>query len=145
MRVLSSLVVPAAASILSTALLWSFIGPAMSQTEPRAAGVTPLSGVVVSAPRQLDRPKTPVQRAVARSNVSARTSIASASDPPDGRRDTLATTTGNCSTTTWPTVSPVQCTKPLARNYVDCTERVVASGARPSDAWWWCSNQAFKN
>ena len=145
MRVLSRLVVPSAVAILSTVLLSSLIGPAMSQTEPRVAGATSLPGVVVGAPRQLNRPKEPGQRAVARSTVSARTSIASASDPPDGRRDILATTTGNCSTTTWPTVSPVQCTKPLARNYVDCTEHVVASGARPSDAWWWCSNQAFKN
>jgi hypothetical protein len=57
----------------------------------------------------------------------------------------LATTTGNCSTTTDFTVSPMPCTKPGARNYVECTERVAKNGARASDAWWWCTNQGFKN
>jgi hypothetical protein len=145
MRISSSLVAPSAVAILSTALLWSLAGPAMSQTEPRVAGVTSLPGVVIEAPTQLDRPKAPGQRAVARSTVSPRTSIAAASDPPDGRRDTLASTTGNCSTTTWPTVSPVQCTRPWAHNYVECTEMVLRNGSRPSDAWWWCSNQGFRN
>jgi hypothetical protein len=57
----------------------------------------------------------------------------------------LATTTGNCSTTTDFTVSPVPCTKAGARNYVECTERVAKNGARATDAWWWCTNQGFKN
>jgi hypothetical protein len=56
----------------------------------------------------------------------------------------LATTTGNCSTTT-DIFSPVQCTKPLAHSYIECTEMVRKNGSRPSDAWWWCSNQGFKN
>jgi len=145
MRISSSLVAPSAVAILSTALLCSLTGPAMSQTEPRVGGVTSLPGVVVEAPKQLDRPKKPRQRAIARSTVSPRTSVASASDPPVYGRVTLATTTGNCSTTTWPTVSPVQCTKPVARNYVECTEMVARNGSRSSDAWWWCSNQGFKN
>ena len=42
-------------------------------------------------------------------------------------------------------VSPVQCTKPFARNYIECTEMVTKNGNRSSDAWWWCSNQGFKN
>jgi hypothetical protein len=57
----------------------------------------------------------------------------------------LATTTGNCSTTTDFTVSPVPCTKPGARNYVECTERLSKTGTRSNDAWWWCTNQGFKN
>jgi hypothetical protein len=57
----------------------------------------------------------------------------------------LATTTGNCSTTTWPGVSPVQCSKPYAHNYVECTEMIRKIGSRPADAWWWCSNQGFKD
>lgn len=145
MRMSSSLVAPSAVAILSTALLCSLTGPAMSQTGPRVGGVTSLPDVVVEAPKQLDRPKKPGRQAVARSTVSPRTSVASASDPPVYGRDTLATTTGNCSTTTWPTVSPVQCTKPWAHNYVECTEMVVKGGNRASDAWWWCSNQGFKN
>jgi hypothetical protein len=56
----------------------------------------------------------------------------------------LASTTGNCSTTT-DSFSPVQCTKPLAHSYVECTEMIAKSGARPNDAWWWCTNQKFKN
>jgi hypothetical protein len=56
----------------------------------------------------------------------------------------LVTTTGNCSATTG-VVSPVPCTKPVAKNYVDCTEKVSKNGARPSDAWWWCTNQGYKD
>jgi hypothetical protein len=141
----SSVVASSAVVILSTALLCSLTGAAMSQTEPRVGGGTLLPNVVVGAPKQLDRPTKPRQGAVARSTVSSRTSIASASDPPVYGRVTLATTTGNCSTTTWPTVSPVQCTKPFAKNYVECTELVTRNGSKSSDAWWWCSNQGFKN
>jgi hypothetical protein len=57
--------------------------------------------------------------------------------------ESLATTTGNCSTTTG-VVSPVPCTKPPAQSYVECTERVTKIGAKPSDAWWWCTNQGYK-
>jgi hypothetical protein len=58
---------------------------------------------------------------------------------------TLATTTGNCSTTTWPVVSAVQCTKPHAHSYTECTEAVRKGGNDSSGAWWWCSSQGFKN
>lgn len=131
-------------SLFVASLACGLSGTAMSQTEPPSGGVTSLPGVVVGAPKQLARPQKPGPRPVVRT-VSLRTSTASASDAPVYGRDTLATTTGNCSTTTWPTVSPVQCTKPVARNYVECTEMVAKSGARPSDAWWWCTNQGFKN
>jgi hypothetical protein len=133
-------------SLFVAGLLCGLSSTAMSQTEPSSGGVTLLPGVVVGAPKQLARPQKPGPRAVARSTVSLRTSIASASDAPVYGRDTLTTTTGNCSTTTWPTVSAVQCTKPVAHNYVECTEMVAKNGSRPSDAWWWwCSNQGFKN
>ena len=68
-----------------------------------------------------------------------------ASDAPVNGRATLASTTSKCSVTTWPNVSPVQCMKPRARNYVECTENVLKGGNRSSDAWWWCSNLGFKN
>lgn len=55
------------------------------------------------------------------------------------------TADSRCSSTTWPNVSAVQCTKPLATNYVQCTEMLRKTGSRPSDAWWWCSSQGFKN
>ena len=63
--------------------------------------------------------------------------------PANAESKYLATTTGNCSTTTG-VVSPVPCTKPLAQSYVECTERVTKIGAKPSDAWWWCTNQGYK-
>jgi hypothetical protein len=132
-------------SLFFASLMCALSNTAMSQTEPPAGGASSLPGVVVGAPRQLAKPQKPTVRVVAHNTVSRQTSIASASDAPVYGRDTLATTTGNCSTTTWPTVSPVQCTKPFAHNYVECTEMVAKNGSRPSDAWWWCSNQGFKN
>jgi hypothetical protein len=58
----------------------------------------------------------------------------------------LATTTGNCSTTTDFTISPVPCTaKRGFRNYVECTEWLAKHGGRSTDGWWWCTNQGFKN
>ena len=131
---------------LAVAPLCVLSGTAMAKTAtPSGGATTSLPNVVVEAPKQVARPQKPGPRAVARSTVSLRTSSVSASDAPVYGRDTLATTTGNCSTTTWPTVSPVQCTKPVAHNYVECSEMVAKSGSRPSDAWWWCSNQGFKN
>jgi hypothetical protein len=72
-------------------------------------------------------------------------SIAPASAEKRVASTTLTTTTGNCSTTTWPTVSPVPCTKPSAHSYVECATMVRKLGVEPSGAWWWCSNQGFKN
>jgi hypothetical protein len=132
-------------SLFVAGLICGLSGTAMSQTEPSSGGVTSLPSIVVGAPNQLARPQKTGPQAVTRSTVSLRTSIASTSDAPVYGRDTLATTTGNCSTTTWPTLSAVQCTKPFAHNYVECTEMVAKNGSRPSDAWWWCSNQGFRN
>ena len=65
--------------------------------------------------------------------------------PATAENKLLASTTGNCSVTTWPAISAVQCTKPYAHSYVECTDMVRKSGATHTDAWWWCSNQGFKN
>ena len=54
-------------------------------------------------------------------------SIAPASAEKRVASTTLTTTTGNCSTTTWPTVSPVPCTKPSAHSYVECATTMI---------WW---------
>jgi hypothetical protein len=132
-------------SLFVASLVCGLSGTAMSQTEPPRSGVTSLPGVVVGAPKQTARPQKPGLRMAARGTLPGRSTIASAGDPPVYGRDTLATTTGNCSTTTWPTISPVQCSKPYAHNYVECTEMVAKSGARSTEAWWWCSNQGFKN
>jgi hypothetical protein len=64
--------------------------------------------------------------------------------PANAQGKYLATTTGECSTTTG-VVSPVPCTKATARSYVECTERVTKNGSRSTDAWWWCTNQGFRN
>jgi hypothetical protein len=50
-----------------------------------------------------------------------------------------------CSTTTWPNSSAFQCNKPVANSYVECVKMVTDRAWRPSDAWWICSNQGFKN
>jgi hypothetical protein len=55
-----------------------------------------------------------------------------------------ASTESKCSTTTWPVVSSVQCTKPKARNYVECGDMVRKNGATAMESSWWCSNQGFK-
>jgi hypothetical protein len=39
----------------------------------------------------------------------------------------------------------LQCSKPKATSYAECTKMVTQNGWRGSDAWWICSNQAFKN
>jgi len=50
-----------------------------------------------------------------------------------------------CSTTTAPVISAVQCSKTVAPSYVDCTTRVKQGGWEPSFAWWWSTNQGYKN
>ena len=76
-------------------------GTAMPQTAtPPGGATTSLPNVVVEAPKQVARPQKPGPRAAARNTEPLRTSIASASDAPVYGRVTLATTTGNCSTTT---------------------------------------------
>jgi hypothetical protein len=127
-------------SLCVASLMCGLSGTAMSQTDATIS----LPGVVVGAPKHVVRPQKP-QRQVAHSTVSPQTSIATASAAPVYGRDTLATTTGNCSTTTDFAFSPVQCTKPVAHNYVECTEMVRKSGTRPNEAWWWCTNQKFAN
>jgi hypothetical protein len=71
-------------------------------------------------------------------------SIAPANAAPKYPGTTLATTSGDCSTTTG-IVSPVQCTQPYAHSYVECTKMVKERGGDPSAAWWWCTNRGFKN
>ena len=58
MRSSSSLFAPSAIAILSTALLCSLSGTAVSQTATRSA--TPLPSITVDAPKQVARPNRPV-------------------------------------------------------------------------------------
>ena len=57
MRMLSSLVAPSAVAVLSTALLCSLTGAAMSQTATGSG--TQLPNITVEAPRQVARPQRP--------------------------------------------------------------------------------------
>lgn len=70
MRLSSSLVAPSAVTILSTALLCSFSGTAVSQTNSAA----PLPSITIEAPKQVARPHGPKQ--VANAVASRRTSPA---------------------------------------------------------------------
>jgi hypothetical protein len=130
-------------SLFIASLICGLSGTAMSQTQPATGGGAPLPSVVVGAPNQSARHLKRAPRAVARGAAPLRTSTASASD--EAVWGHLASTTGNCSTTTWPGVSAVQCTKPYTHSYTECTEKVMKNGSKSSDAWWWCSNYGFKN
>jgi hypothetical protein len=56
-----------------------------------------------------------------------------------------ASAQNRCSGTTWPVISPVQCTKPLAKTYVECGEMIRKNGGTVMDSHWWCSSQGFKS
>src|SRR5262249_28492945 len=115
---------------------------AMSQTQTPARGGASRPSVV-GAPEQSAGQQKRGPRAVTRGVAPGRTSTASASAPAVWGR--LASTTGNCSTTTWPAVSSVPCTTPYHHSYTECTEKVMKNGSKSTDAWWWCSNYGFKN
>lgn len=66
-------------------------------------------------------------------------------EPANAERNQKIADTYKCSTTTWPNISPFQCNKPVAHSYVECVKMITDKGWRGSDAWWGCSNQAFKN
>lgn len=131
-------------TLIGVALYGSGAAVIAQTTPPVIGSATGLPNVVVETPKHFARHK-PVSRAVVRRTDFARSSRASLNEPPVYGRDTLATTTGNCSTTTDFVPSPVQCTKPTAHSYTECTEAVAKNGGRPMEAWWWCTNQKFKN
>lgn len=121
------------------------LSPAMSQTDASST----LPDVVIGAPKHVAKP-----RPVARSTTSRQTSIgpanaaSSASTPlrftPPAH---LASTTGDCSVSTWPTVSPVPCAHRYANSFGECMDRLMAptTGIRNNEAAWWCTNQHFAN
>jgi hypothetical protein len=166
MRSSSSFVAPSAIAILSTALLCSLSGTAMSQTETGA--VTPLPGITVVAPkpRQVARPpQRPAQAATVASRRTAPTpqtpgsilakpgpvlaKIAEleklASSCNDGCETSLRS--GNapwvgCSEAagTWSTFS-VTCKDTLTyKTYLECKETKTFLGWDQRKAWWFCSS-----
>jgi hypothetical protein len=50
-----------------------------------------------------------------------------------------------CSSTTWPMISAVQCRKPKQTSYAACTDAIRKLGWEASGAWYYCSSQGFKS
>jgi hypothetical protein len=57
----------------------------------------------------------------------------------------MATTSGNCSASTWPVMSTEPCAKRYAHSYTECTSALMKMGNDSTSAWWWCTNQGFRN
>lgn len=50
-----------------------------------------------------------------------------------------------CSGSSWPAMSPVQCSKPMATSYVQCLSMLEQKGWDARTTWWYCSSQGFKS
>jgi hypothetical protein len=75
-------------------------------------------------------------------------SIAPASAAKNAPNNNNAPNTNNeCSSTTWPAAPAVPCHSPKFKpaSYTECTEAVRKAAWDPSVAWWYCSNQGYKN
>jgi hypothetical protein len=164
MRSSSSFVAPSAVAILSTALLCSQSGTAMSQTE---TGPTPLPSITVVAPKQVARPRQaarPVHAAVA-----ARSAAPTAQTPGSilakpgsvlakiAKLEKLASScNGGCETSfrsgdapwvgcseaagTWHTFSAT-CKDTLTyKTYQECKETKTFLGLDQRKAWWFCTS-----
>src|SRR5262252_3631580 len=91
MRLSSNFVAPSAIAMLSTALLCSQSGTAMSQTETGPA--TPLPGITIVAPKQVARPRQvarPPQGPVRAATVASRSTAATPQTPPPAKGSVLA-------------------------------------------------------
>ena len=163
MRSPSIFVAPSAIAILSTALLCSLSGTAMSQTETGVAA--PLPSITVVAPKPVARPRQtarPAQGARVASRPAARTSQTS----PPAKGSVLAriaelerrasSCNGGCETSfrsgnapwvgcseaagTWSTFSST-CKDTLTyKTYLECKETKVFLGLDQRKAWWFCSS-----
>jgi len=169
MRMSSSLVAPSAVAILSTALLCSLTGAAMSQTIPSSS--TSLPSVTIEAPRHVARPAhKPVQsantgvgrRAAPTAQTSAQRATRTAPPAPGSVMAKLAQlerTSSNCTdgcqtsfkygNQPWNGCSGsaadfgFSATCRNVRNYktyFECTDTTRFLGWRDTDAWWYCSS-----
>jgi hypothetical protein len=120
MRMSSSLVAPSAVALLSTALLCSLTGAAMSQTTPSTA----LPSVTVVAPKEVTRPHKPVQ--------SANTGV--------GRRTAPATQTPAQAATGTPPGSVMARLAQLERTSSSCTDGCQTSFKYGNQPWNGCSS-----
>ena len=166
MRSSSSFVAPSAIAILSTALLCSQSGTAMSQTETGAAAPLPGITVVAPKPRQVARPpRRPAQAATVASRRTVPTpqtpgSILAKPGPVLAKIAELeklaSSCNGGCETSfrsgnapwvgcseaagTWSTFS-VTCKDTLTyKTYLECMDTKVFLGLDRRKAWWFCSS-----
>jgi len=164
MRSSSSFVAPSAIAILSTALLCSQSGTAMSQTETGPA--IPLPSITIVPPKQVARPP---QRPARAATVASRRTAPTAQTPGSilakpgpvlakiAELEKLASScNGGCETSfrsgnapwvgcseaagTWSTFS-VTCKDTLTyRTYLECKDTKVFLGWDQRKAWWFCSS-----
>ena len=160
MRSSSSFVARSAIAILSTALLCSQSGTAMSQTE---TGPAPLPSITVVAPKQVARPRQAARPA--RAAVASRPTAPTAQTPPPAKGSVLAriaelekrasSCNGGCETSfrsgnaPWVGCSEagnfshfsITCKDTLTHwSYLECKDTTVFLGLDRNRAWWFCSS-----
>jgi hypothetical protein len=156
----SSFVAPSAIVILSTALLCSLSGTAMSQPETGVAA--PLPSITVVAPKQVARPP---QRPARAATVASRPTAPTAQTPPKGSvqakiaelEKAASSCNGGCETSfksgnaPWVGCSETggpertdfsgTCRDTLTyKTYLECKETKMFLGSDQKKAWWLCSS-----
>ena len=131
MRSSSGFVAPSAIAILSTALLSSLSGTAMSQTATGSG--TPLPNVTVEAPRQVARPQRPEVTPQGSGRVAHRASRTSRSSQ---------TATGTPSAAQGPVMAKLA---RLEREASSCNDGCESSFRHGKDPWVGCSESAGYN
>jgi hypothetical protein len=158
MRSSSSFVAPSAIAILSTTLLCSLSGTAMSQPETGVA--VPLPSITVVAPKQVARPPRRPARAA---TVASRPTAPTPQTPPPAKGSVLAriaelerlasSCNGGCETSFRTGDAPwVGCSYAAGvfsttckdthtfRSYLECKDITVFLGLDRNRAWWFCSS-----
>jgi hypothetical protein len=131
MRMSSSLVAPSAVAIVSTALLCSLTGAAMSQTTPNST----LPKITVEAPRQVARPQRPevtpsqgsgrVARRAGRTSRPTQTATGTATGTPSAARGPVMAKLAR-----------------LEREASSCNDGCESSFRHGKDPWVGCSESA---
>ena len=164
MRMSSSLVAPPAVAILSTALLCSLTGAAMSQTSPSST----LPSVTVVAPKEVTRPHRPVHSATTsaghRRAPAAERPAQTATRTPEAapgsvlaKLKELERTSSNCTdgcqssfkygnqpwngcSTTGDIFSATCRNVRNFKTYAECQEHGLLTGWHRNGIWWYCSS-----
>ena len=163
MRMSSSLVAPPAVAILSTALLCSLTGAAMSQTTPNST----LPSITVEAPKQTARPQREersqgsgrVAQRAGRTSRSTQTATGTPQGPVMAKLARLEREASSCNdgcessfrrgkdpwvgcseSAGYYSVFSATCKDTLThRDYVQCVETKVLLGEQRNRAWWYCT------